>query len=336
MVKKWVIWALVVAWTPGAWATSTLDKIKARGWLSCGIHGDLLGFSYKDEKGQFHGMDVAICRAVAAAVLGDSAKVQFRPVSSAERFNALQAGEIDILSRNTTWTFARDTSLDLNFPVITYYDGQGFMTRRDRGIDSPKEMAGATVCVEDNSTSFDNAKEYFHQKGLTVEFKVFSNSNLAYEAYSQGNCTVYTSDISGLAAARATLPDKEKHGILSEVISKEPLGPVVRQDDPGWTKIVRWVVYIMLTAEELGVSSTNLDAMLKSEHDDIKRLLGTKDEFGKMLGLSSDWALQIIKQVGNYGEVYDRYLGQQTALDLERGVNMLWSKGGLHYSPPLR
>ena len=320
-----------------AWAQAkTLDTVKGRGSLHCGVNTGLAGFSAPDDKGQWTGLDADYCRAIAAAVLKDPTKVKFTPLTAKERFTALQSGEIDILSRNTTWTMSRDTSQGLNFVGITYYDGQGFMVKKSLGVKSAKELGGASICVQTGTTTELNLADFFRTNNMQYKPVVFEKNDEAVAAYNSGRCDGYTTDASGLYSERLKLGKADDHVILPEIISKEPLGPAVRQGDAGWGNIARWVYFAMLNAEELGVTSKNVDEMLNSANPDIKRLLGKEGEFGKGIGLDSDWAYQIVKKVGNYGEVYDRTVGADSRLKIDRGLNKLWSKGGLQYAAPIR
>ncbi len=317
-------------------AAGTLDAVKSRGELHCGVSQGLPGFSNPDAKGAWHGLDVDYCRALAAAVLGDASKVKYTPLSAKERFTALQSGEIDVLSRNTTWTMSRDTQLGLNFVGVTYYDGQGFLVRKKLGVKSAKELNGAQVCMNSGTTTELNLADYFHRNNMQYKPVVFENSDQTIAAYGAGRCDVYSTDASGLYAERLKLKDKDAHMVLPEIISKEPLGPVVRQGDDQWFNIGRWTLFAMIGAEELGVTSKNVDEMKSSKNQEIHRLLGGEGQFGSKLGLGDDWAYKIVKQVGNYGEVFDRNVGPSTPLGIARGLNRLWTDGGLMYAPPIR
>lgn len=329
---------LLTALAPAAaLAGPTLDAVKARGHLRCGVHPGLAGFSSPDAKGNWMGIDVDICRAVAAAVFGDASKVRFTPLSAKERLTALQSGEIDLLSRNTTWTLTRDSALGLNFTGITYYDGQGFMVRRDLGIDSALELDGASVCVQTGTTTELNLGDYFRANGMEYSSVVFEKDDETVAAYEAGRCDALTSDRSQLYAQRIKLSDPKAHVVLPQVISKEPLGPVVRHGDDEWFDIVKWTLFAMVNAEELGVTSANAAERRKdSKNPAVRRLLGVEGDKGKDLKLSNDWAYDIITQVGNYGEVFERNLGADTPMDIDRGLNRLWSQGGLQYAPPVR
>ncbi|WP_139339000.1 amino acid ABC transporter substrate-binding protein [Marinobacter lutaoensis] len=330
--------ALVIGAITSASATAatTLENIKKKGHVQCGVTTGLPGFSQPDEKGNWTGLDVDTCRAVAAAVFGDAKAVEFTPLTAKERFTALQSGEIDVLSRNTTWTLTRDASLGLNFTGVNYYDGQGFLVSKELGVSDAKDLDGATVCIQSGTTTELNLADYFRAKGMEFTPIVFDTSEQTVQGFSSGRCDVLTSDRSQLAALRSKLPDPNSAVILPNIISKEPLGPVVRQGDDEWFNIVKWVLFVQINAEELGVTSANVDDMKKSDNPSVKRLLGTDGDMGAKLGLAADFGYHIIKQVGNYGEMYDRNVGPGTPLDLERGLNALWSDGGIMYAPPVR
>ena len=313
-----------------------LDTVKNRGQLIVGVAGTVPGFSAPDEKGVWRGLDVDYGRAVAAAIFGDAEKIKFVPTTTKERFTALQTGEIDVLSRNTTWSLQRDTEQGLDFTGITFYDGQGFMVKKSLGVNSAKELDGASICIQMGTTTERNVSEYFASNGMTFKPVAFESADEATVLYDKGRCDVYTTDVSALAARRTALSTPEEHFILPDVISKEPLGPSVRQGDHAWTDINRWVLAALLVAEELGVTSQNVDEMLKSDNIDIKHLLGVEGRTGEMLGLPKDWGYQVVKQVGNYGEIFERNVGAGTPLKLERGQNQLWTKGGLMYGLPVR
>ena len=339
MKKTLVSAALGVAMLGGAAtgaSAATLDDVKAKGFVQCGVSQGLPGFSNPDSAGNWTGIDVDVCRAVAAAVFGDATKVKYTPLSAKERFTALQSGEIDILSRNTTWTATRDTSLGLNFAGVNYYDGQGFMVRKDLNVKSALELSGASVCTNTGTTTELNVADYFRANKLEYEIVAFEKADEVVAAYDAGRCDVYTTDASGLYAQRLKLTNPGDHIVLPEIISKEPLGPVVRQGDDQWFNLVKWTHYAMVNAEELGISSANVDEMKGSDNPAIKRVVGTEGEFGTALGVSNDWAYNIIKQVGNYGETFDRNVGPDTPLAISRGVNALWTEGGLQYAPPIR
>lgn len=315
----------------------TLEKVRKQGFLKCGVSQGLAGFSNPDGKNKWSGLDVDFCHAVAAAVLGDAAKVKFSPLNAKERFTALQSGEIDVLSRNTTWTLVRDTALGLDFAGVTYYDGQGFMVRKKLGVTHAKELDGATVCVNTGTTTELNVADYFRANSMKYRLVAYEKDDEVVAAYDQGRCDVYTTDRSGLYVQRLKLKIPDEHVILPEVISKEPLGPVVRHGDNGWSDIVRWTLFAMLEAEELGLTSKNVDAEKKSsKNPSVLRLLGAEGDAGKDLGLARDWAYKIVKQVGNYGEIFERNLGSGSTLKIERGQNKLWKDGGLQYAMPVR
>ncbi|NVK19706.1 MAG: amino acid ABC transporter substrate-binding protein [Methylocystaceae bacterium] len=317
-------------------AADTLETVKARGELICGVSTGLPGFSLPDEKGNWTGLDVDTCRGVAAAVLGDATKVKFIPLTAKERFTALQSGEIDMLSRNTTWTHTRDTSLGLNFAGVNFYDGQGFLVQKELGVKSATELDGASVCIQSGTTTELNLADYFKANNMSFSPVVYDTSDQTVQGFAAGRCDILTSDTSQLAALRSKLDNPDAAEILPEVISKEPLGPVVRQADDVWFNIVKWTLFAQLNAEELGVTSANADDMLKSENASIQRLLGTNGDLGEKLGLGSNWAYNAIKQVGNYGEMFERNVGPKTPLQIPRGANALWNKGGFMYAPPVR
>lgn len=337
-IFQWAIATLAVvalAITATASAT-TLQDVHRRGYVECGVSTGLPGFSAPDENGNWSGLDVAFCRAVAAAVLGDAQAVHFTPLSAKQRFVALQSGSIDVLARNSTWTLTRDVQLGLDFVGIDFYDGQGFMVRKDLGIRHLEQLSGATICVIAGSTTELNLADYFRTHDLEYTPLTLNDSAQTIAAYSAGRCDVLTSDSSHLAALRSKLDQPSESIILPELISKEPLGPVVAQGDQQWSDIVQWTLFAWIRAEELGVNSDNVDAMLKSDNPKIRRLLGVSGDMGEKLGIANDWAYQIIKQVGNYGEVFRRTVGADSPLNLPRGVNALWTEGGLLYAMPIR
>jgi general L-amino acid transport system substrate-binding protein len=316
---------------------ATVDDVKSKGFVQCGVSQGLPGFSNPDQSGNWVGIDVDLCRAVAAAVLGDANKVKYSPLSAKERFTALQSGEVDVLSRNTTWTLVRDTALGLNFAGVNYYDGQGFMVRKDLGVKSAMELNGASVCVNIGTTTELNMADYFRANRMDYKPVVFEKADEVVAAYDSGRCDVYTTDRSGLAAQRLKLKDADAHVVLPETISKEPLGPVVRHGDDQWFDVVKWTLNCMVETEEVGVSSANVDDLkANTANPVIKRHLGTEGDLGKNLGLGSDWCYNVVKQVGNYGESYARHVGPNTPLKLQRGVNAQWKDGGLLYAPPIR
>lgn len=317
-------------------SAATLDDVKAKGFVQCGVSQGLPGFSNPDDTGAWTGLDVDLCRGIAAAVFGDAEKVKFTPLSAKERFTALQSGEVDVLSRNTTWTMSRDTSLGLNFAGVNYYDGQGFMVRSSLDVKSALELSGASVCTNTGTTTELNVADYFRANKMEYEIVAFEKADEVVAAYDAGRCDVYTTDQSGLYAQRLKLTNPGEHIVLPEIISKEPLGPVVRQGDDQWFNVVKWVHFAMVNAEELGVTSENVENMKTSDNPAVKRLLGTEGAFGEAIGLGNDWAANVIMAVGNYGESFDRNVGPDTPLAISRGVNALWSKGGLQYAPPIR
>ena len=318
-------------------AATTLDAVKAKGFVQCGVSQGLPGFSNADDAGNWTGLDVEMCRAVAAAIFGDGSKVKFSPLSAKQRFTALSSGEIDILSRNTTWTMTRDTQLGLNFAGVNYYDGQGMMVPTALGVKSATELDGANICTNTGTTTELNITDYFRSNNMSFNLIAFEKADEVVAAYDAGRCDVYTTDRSGLAAQRGKLTKPDSHVVLPEIISKEPLGPVVRQGDDQWFNIVRWTLNALINAEELGITQANAEARLAgTENPAIKRLLGSEGKFGEELGLSNDWALNAISAVGNYGESYERNVGPNTPLKLDRGVNALWSDGGILYAAPIR
>ena len=329
--------AAVTFAAPQSFAGATLDAVKGRGELVCGVNTSVYGFSAPDDKGNWHGLDVDICRAVAAAVLGDAARVRFVPLSAQARFTALQSGEVDLLARNTTWTLTRDTSNGLNFAPVSYYDGQGFMVPAKLGVQSAKDLSGASVCVQTGTTSELNLADYFRANRMELKPVTIEKYEEVTSAYLAGRCDAITSDASQLAAIRANeAPHPEDHLILPEIISKEPLAPAVRHGDDQWFDAVKWSLLAAVEAEEKGVSSTNVDAMLASDDPTIRRLLGVAPGLGAALGLDERWAYNVVKQVGNYGEIFERNLGADSKLKLPRGLNALWTQGGLQYAPPAR
>ena len=321
-----------------ALANKTMESVKSKGVVSCGVNAGLGGFGIADSAGKWTGFDVDFCRAVAAAALGDANKVRYVPLNAAQRFTALQSGEIDILSRNTTWTMSRDTQLGLNFGVTTFYDGQGFLIPKKLNVKSAKALKGATICVQSGTTTERNLADYFRSNKIAYKPVVFEDLKALIAAYSEGRCAVFTSDASQLAAIRANdMKVPTDHVILPEIISKEPLGPAVRRGDEDWAKLVAWVHFAMLTAEELEITSANVDAKKSDPSPEIQRLLGQAgNDFGKSIGTDAEWAYRVIKQVGNYGEVFERNVGASTPLKLNRGPNALWTKGGQQYAPPIR
>ena len=306
------------------------------GFIKCGVSDGLPGFSYADEKGSYNGIDVDVCRAVAAAVFGDSTKVKFTPLTAKERLTALQSGEIDVLSRNTTWTSSRDSAMGMHFTGVTYYDGQGFLVNKKLGVKSAKELNGATVCVQAGTTTELNLSDYFRANKMKFTPITYDKSDESAKSLEAGRCDVLTSDQSQLYAQRIKLAKPDEYVVLPEVISKEPLGPMVRHGDDDWFDIVKWTLFVMVNAEELGVNSKNVEEMTKSTNPDVKRLLGVEGDKGKDFGLANDWMAVVIKQVGNYGEIFERNVGQGSPLKIQRGLNALWSQGGLQFAPPVR
>ncbi|MEX1153948.1 amino acid ABC transporter substrate-binding protein [Parvibaculum sp.] len=319
-----------------AGAGETLRRVKRRGFLQCGVSQGLAGFSSPDERGRWSGIDVDYCRAIAAAIFGNGEKVRFRPLSAKDRFTALQSGEVDILSRNTTWTMSRDTQLGFDFAGVTYYDGQAFMVRKSSGITKAEQLAGATICTQTGTTTELNLADYFRGRGLDYRVLSFEKNDEAISAYDQGRCDGYTTDASGLYAERLKMQRPEDNIVLPEIISKEPLGPVVRQGDPQWADIARWTLSALLNAEELGVTSENIEEMRESDNPLVRRLLGAEGSYGASVGLGPDWVIDIVRAVGNYGEIFERNVGVDTPLGIERGLNALWNDGGVMYAPPIR
>jgi general L-amino acid transport system substrate-binding protein len=338
-MKKSVFFGALAATTlvAGMGMAATLDDVKARGELICGSNTGLTGFGAPDASGNWAGFDVDLCRAVAAVVLGDANKVKFVPTTGETRFTALQSGEVDLLVRNSTWTFSRDSELALDFVAVNYYDGQGFMVKKDLGVSSAKELDGATVCIQTGTTTELNLADFFKQNNISYQPVTVADDSEAQRQYLAGACDAYTTDASGLAASRATMPDAENHVILPEIISKEPLGPVVRHGDSQWGDVVRWTYYALLIAEEKGVTSANIEEVATSTADEeVKRLLGVSGDMGAKMGVDNDAFKRAIAAVGNYGEIYSRNIGEGTAINLARGLNALWTQGGLQYAPPFR
>ncbi|PIB23919.1 amino acid ABC transporter substrate-binding protein [Amylibacter kogurei] len=319
-------------------AAGTLDEVKAKGFLQCGVTTGLVGFAAADANGNWDGFDVAVCRAVAAAVLGDPQAVKFTPTTGKTRFTALASGEIDLLARNTTWTFSRDVDLKFTFVGVNYYDGQGFMVPKALGVSSAKDLDTATVCIQTGTTTELNLADFFRSNNISYEPVPIETNAEAQAQYLAGACDVYTTDASGLAATRATFENPGDHVVLPEIISKEPLGPLVRHGDDQWADIARWTLNALITAEELGITSANIKeaAMSAGDNPEINRLLGTEGNLGEMLGLSADWAKNAIAAGGNYGEIFERNIGEKTAIGISRGLNAQWTNGGLLYSPPFR
>lgn len=336
MKKRLLLIAGLLAASALPAAAGSLENVRNRGELVCGVSPGVAGFSVPDEKGRWGGFDVDICRAVAAAVLGDAGKVRYTPLSPKDRFVALQTGEIDLLSRQATWTLGRDTQMGLRYVGIAYYDGQGFMVRKSQNIASAKDLNGASVCVPTGTTTELNIADYFRANGMKYEGVAFESGDQVAKAFESGRCDVFSNDVSALSAYRLKLVNPAEYVILPELISKEPLGPVVRQGDETWTSIVRWSLYAMINAEELGITAANAEEQKRTGSPEAQRLLGGNGNFGESMGLKPDWALQIVKQVGNYGEVYERNVGAGSKLGIGRGLNKLWTAGGLQYAPPAR
>jgi general L-amino acid transport system substrate-binding protein len=314
----------------------TLKAVKDRGTLNCGVSEGLYGFSLRDSNGNWKGFDVDLCRAIAAAIFNDVAKVNYVPLDAGHRFEALQSGSIDVLSRNTTWTISREVELGLIFAATSYYDGQGFLVRRTMNKETALDLDGTKVCVQTGTTTELNLADYFRSNRMLYALVAASTLESAVKGYDSGQCDVLTADVSALFGIRLTLSKPDDHVILPDVISKEPLGPAVRQSDIQWFNIVKWVHFAMVNAEELGVTSKNIDAALKSENPDVRRLVGAEGNYGERMGLTTDWAARVIRLVGNYGEVYERTVGTDSPLAIPRGINQLWSKGGILYAPPIR
>ena len=317
-------------------SAQTLKAVKDRGQLVCGANGTLAGFGMPDAQGNWTGFDVDFCRAIAAAIFNDPTKVKFVPLTAANRFTALQSGDIDVLSRNTTWTMSRDTTLGVDFAAVHYYDGQGFMVHKALKVSSALELNDASVCVQQGTTTELNLADFFRSNHMSLKSVTFATADEAIKAYDSGRCDSYTTDSSGLYGERVLLSNPNDNIILPEIISKEPLSPAVRQGDDAWEDLVRWVHYAMVDAEELGVGKANLDDQMKSANPEIRRLLGVEGQFGESLGLTNDWAVRIIKAVGNYGESFENTIGQGSPLKIARGINALWTKGGLQYGLPVR
>jgi general L-amino acid transport system substrate-binding protein len=327
---------VLVAAPVAATGQTTLEKIKSRGQIVCGASLGVPGFSYPDDKGVWTGFDTDMCRALAAVIFDDPNKASYVPLSSKDRMIALQTGTVDLLSRTTTWTSSRDAGQGIVFTAINYYDGQGFIVRKSVGVKSAKELNGATICVSQGTTTELNLADYARTNGIKVNVLNFIDTNETAKAYEAGRCDGYTTDMSQLAANRLKFAKPEDHVILPEIISKEPLGPWVRRGDEQWFSLVRWTLFAMINAEELGVTQANVTEMLKSDNPEIKRLLGTEGNMGEQLGVAGDWVVRILRHVGNYGESFERHLGPKTRIGLARGSNELWSKGGLQYAPPIR
>lgn len=328
--------SLALAAGANAAKSPSLERVKKNGFLRCGVNEGLPGFANPDSKGNWSGFDVDFCRALAAVILNDPSKVRFTPTSAKVRFTALQSGEFDILSRNTTWSMSRDVQLGLEFIGVTYYDGQGFLVPKKLKVTSAKQLNGATVCTNTGTTTELNLADYFRSNNLKYKIIAFEKNAEVLAAYDAGRCDAYTTDASGLYAERLKLKKPDDHLILPEIISKEPLGPAINHGDQQWGDVVRWTLFALINAEELGVTSKNVDQMLKSTNPEIRRLLGVEGAFGESLGLTNDFAVRAIRKVGNYGEIFERNVGQGSPLKIKRGLNALWNKGGVLYAPPIR
>jgi general L-amino acid transport system substrate-binding protein len=345
-LAKYLFGSALLALAATSASAGTLDTVKTKGFIQCGVSQGLIGFSNPDSSNNWTGLDVDFCKAVAAAVFGDATKVKYSPLSAKERFTALQSGEIDVLSRNSTWTMSRDTSMGMMFAGVTYYDGQGFLVPSKLGVKSAKDLNGASVCTQTGTTTELNLADFFKANKMEYKVVAFEKNEEVLKAYQEGRCDVFTTDQSGLYAERLKFTNPADHVVLPEIISKEPLGPVVRQGDEQWFNVVKWTYYALLTAEELGVSSANVDKMKASTNPEIQRLLSVKvknpdgtdadNDFGKAMGLGPDWAYNAIKMVGNYSEIFERNVGLNTPLKIARGKNALWKDGGLQYAPPIR
>ncbi|HKH80025.1 MAG TPA: amino acid ABC transporter substrate-binding protein [Methylovirgula sp.] len=331
-----VFFGLALAVSSGDADATTLDQVKQRGYLICGSNPGLPGFGLPDDNGNWTGFDVDFCRAVAATIFDDPSKVKFLPLTAKDRFTALQSGEVDVLAHNTTWTLSREAGQGLLFTGVNFYDGQGFMVRGKLNISSALELSGASICVQQGTTSELNIADFFHSHQMPYEPVAFATSDEAVKAYENGRCDAFATDSSALYVERAKLADPDAHVILPEIISKEPFSPAVRQGDDQWFNLVKWVNFVMLDAEEADISSANVDDKMKSEDPEARRILGVEGNFGEGLGLSKDWAYRIIKHVGNYAEVFERNLGEGSPLRIKRGLNALWTHGGIQYAPPIR
>ncbi|WP_169568792.1 amino acid ABC transporter substrate-binding protein [Sneathiella limimaris] len=320
----------------GAASAGTLDDVKAKGFIQCGVTTGLAGFAAPNDQGVWEGFDVDFCRSMSAAIFGDPDKVKYTPTTAKERFTALQSGEIDVLARNTTWTLTRDVNLGFEFVGVNYYDGQGFMVKKSLGVSSAKELDGARVCLQSGTTTELNLADYFAAEGMKYDSVLFDTADEVRTAYLDDKCDVYTTDQSGLYAQRSVVPNPDNHVVLPEVISKEPLGPLVRHGDNQWGDIARWVLNALINAEEMGITSANAADMKGSANPGIARLMGASGDLGEQLGLSNDWAYNIVSMVGNYGEIFEKHLGQGTPLKISRGLNAQWNKGGILYAPPAR
>ncbi len=335
-MNKVMLTAVAVALGASAAQAATMDDVKSKGYVVCGVTGGVPGFSAPDASNNWSGLEVDYCKAMAAAIFDDPSKVRYTPLTSTERFAALSSGQVDVLSRTTTWTMSRDTTLGVVFTGTMFYDGQGFMVRKADKIASAKDLSGAAICIESGTTTELNAADFFAANKLEYKPIVFVSQDETVKAFEDGRCDVYTTDSSALAAERSKFAKPEDYAILPEIISKEPLGPAVRAGDDTWMKFSRWVYYAIVNAEELGVTKANVEEMKKSENPEIKRLLGVEGDFGTPLGLDKEWAYKILKHVGNYGDMYEAHVGPKTPIGLERGLNALWKDGGIQYAPPIR
>jgi general L-amino acid transport system substrate-binding protein len=331
----WLAGAALSAMAVVSANAATLDQVKTRGQLICGANPGLAGFGLPDDQGKYKGLDVDECKAIAAAIFNDPNKVKYLPINAKDRPTILASGEIDVLIRNTTWTLSRQTG-GMFFTGVNFYDGQGFMVRKKLDVASALKLDGASVCVQQGTTTELNLSDYFRANNMKLEAVVFATDEEATKAYDSGRCDAYTTDASGLYSERLKMSNPDDHIVLPEIISKEPLGPSVRKDDVAWFQIVQWTHYALITAEELGVTQANVDEKLKSDNPAIRRLLGVEGSYGEGLGLTNDWAYRIIKAVGNYGEIFERNVGQGSPIKINRGLNALWNKGGLQYAPPIR
>ena len=337
MKLKYTLVALgMVAFGASSAVAGTLDDVKARGMLKCGISTGVPGFAFTDENGNWQGFDPAVCQAVAAAVLGDASKVEYTPTTGKTRFTTLSSGEIDMLARNTTWTFSRDVDLKFTFAGVNYYDGQGFMVPSKLGVSSAKDLNGSSVCIQPGTTTELNLAEYFRLNNVSYEPVPIETNEEARANYTAGRCDVYTTDASGLAASRSTFENPSEHVILPEIISKEPLGPLVRHGDDQWADVVRWVLNALIIADEKGVTGAQAQEMTAGADPELDRVLGSEGEYGAMLGLDQDWAVRALNANGNYGEIFAKYIGAETLVGLPRGLNAQWTQGGILYAPPFR
>jgi general L-amino acid transport system substrate-binding protein len=332
----WIAAGVLIGFAATAAHATTLDEVKKKGFVQCGVNTGLPGFAAPDDKGDWSGFDIDYCKAIAAAIFNDPSKAKYSPLTAQERFTALQSGEVDVLTRNTTWTMSRDTALGMKFAGVNYYDGQAFMTRKSLAVSSALQLSGAAICVQIGTTHELNVADYFKRNKLTYTLVTFEKLADFVAAYEAGRCDAITADESALYAIRLTLAKPDDHLVLPEIISKEPLGPVVRQGDDQWFNIVKWVHFALLDAEELGVSKANVDVMKGSENQDVRRLLGLDGTFGEGIGLANDWAYNVIDHLGNYDEVFQRNIGSGSKLQIARGINALWTKSGIQYAPPIR